>query len=57
MKLTHPEAKRAIDTDNPEPYLTQGWTGDAAPKPAKKAAPAPQKAADPVTPGGDSPSE
>lgn len=25
MKLTHPDAKASVDTDNPEPYVSQGW--------------------------------
>lgn len=25
MKLRHPNGKRPIETDNPQPYLTQGW--------------------------------
>lgn len=26
MKLTHPNSKTVVETDNPEAYLSQGWT-------------------------------
>lgn len=25
MKLTHPDAKKPVETNNPEAYLSQGW--------------------------------
>jgi hypothetical protein len=32
-KLTHPESKTTVETDNPEPYLSQGWVEVGAKKP------------------------
>jgi hypothetical protein len=26
MKLEHPESKVKVETENPESYLSQGWT-------------------------------
>lgn len=26
MKLEHAESEQKIETENPEPYLSQGWT-------------------------------
>lgn len=31
MKLTHPDSKHTVETDNPEPYLSQGWVDLADP--------------------------
>lgn len=33
MKLTHPDSKQTIETDEPETYVSQGWL-------EKKSAPA-----------------
>lgn len=39
MRLKHPDSTHAVETDNPEPYLSQGWVEVKA---AKKAAPKPK---------------
>lgn len=37
MKLKHPNGPTVVETDNPEPYLSQGWV-EVKSAPAKKAA-------------------
>lgn len=42
-RLTHPDSKSVVETDNPEPYTSQGWV-----EKAEKSAPAPKSAPTPV---------
>lgn len=35
MKLTHPESKVTVETDDPQQYLTQGWVEKAERKKAE----------------------
>ena len=35
MRLTHPNSKTTVDTDNPEAYLSQGWVESTPKAPAK----------------------
>lgn len=34
-KLTHPDSKTTVETDNPEAYLSQGWVEKETKTPAK----------------------
>ena len=37
MILKHPDTEATVETDNPEPYLSQGWVEVGAKKPGTPA--------------------